>query len=254
MPNYLVFRLHSSMASWGDTAVGGVRPSHRYPTKSAVLGLVAAALGIRREEETRLLTLQDEVGFATRVDNEGVLLIDYHTTQVPSRANLKNNPHSTRRDELLIPELNTILSTREYYCDALYTIVLWQQDNATSFSLIDIKKALLQPVFVLYLGRKSCPLSFPVYPASISAENIEQALTLADEELAVKEGNFLSYLQANKNPKHFYWESQDKVDNAEHYKDRRTRKDKLRNRQRWQYQEREEYYKMIPDEENNSVF
>ena len=50
MKDYLLFRLHGALASWGDIAVGDIRPSYRYPSKSAVIGLLAAALGVERDE------------------------------------------------------------------------------------------------------------------------------------------------------------------------------------------------------------
>jgi CRISPR system Cascade subunit CasD len=57
MSQYLVFQLHGPMASWGVDAPGEVRHSHELPSRSALLGLLAAALGIRREEEQRLKRL-----------------------------------------------------------------------------------------------------------------------------------------------------------------------------------------------------
>ena len=53
MPDLVVFRLYGPMAAWGDIAVGEERPSFSYPTKSGVFGLLAAALGIGREEDDR---------------------------------------------------------------------------------------------------------------------------------------------------------------------------------------------------------
>lgn len=57
MSQYLVFQLHGPMASWGVDAPGEVRHSHELPSRSALLGLLAAALGIRRDEEERLSAL-----------------------------------------------------------------------------------------------------------------------------------------------------------------------------------------------------
>ncbi|WP_295540003.1 CRISPR-associated protein Cas5, partial [Thiolapillus sp.] len=51
MDDYLVFQLYAPLASWGGQAVGQERPSDDHPGRSALLGLLAAALGIRREEE-----------------------------------------------------------------------------------------------------------------------------------------------------------------------------------------------------------
>ena len=50
MPEYLVFQLYGPFMSWGDIAVGEMRPSAMMPAKSAILGLLAAAVGIKRPE------------------------------------------------------------------------------------------------------------------------------------------------------------------------------------------------------------
>ena len=47
----LVFRLYGPMASWGEIAVGENRHTANYPSKSALLGLLGAALGIERDDE-----------------------------------------------------------------------------------------------------------------------------------------------------------------------------------------------------------
>ena len=67
MTDYLLFRLYGAMAAWGDIAVGEQRPSTPHPSKSALLGLLAAALGIRRHEDERHQALADGYGFAVRM-------------------------------------------------------------------------------------------------------------------------------------------------------------------------------------------
>ncbi|HLD44337.1 MAG TPA: CRISPR-associated protein Cas5, partial [bacterium] len=49
--DYLVFQLRAPLSAWGETAVGEYRPTSNYPSNSALLGLLAAALGIDREDE-----------------------------------------------------------------------------------------------------------------------------------------------------------------------------------------------------------
>ncbi|MEN6396285.1 MAG: type I-E CRISPR-associated protein Cas5/CasD, partial [Methanoregula sp.] len=117
MQEFLIFRLYGSMASWGDIAVGEFRPTFDHPTKSAVMGLIAAAMGIRRDEEERQRELAAGYLMAIRIDGPGVLLRDYHTAQVPPAGKGKIKYHFlTRKDELAVPkdELNTILSSRDY--------------------------------------------------------------------------------------------------------------------------------------------
>lgn len=239
MRNYLIFRLYGVMASWGNIAVGGVRPSHRCPSKSAIMGLLAAALGIKVEEEDHLQELQNSLGFAVRLDIEGQLLIDYHTAQMPSQQQLKNRLHYTRRQELMPSSLETVLSDREYYCDACYTIVLWQRNK--NLNLFDLKNKLKKPSFILYLGRKSCPVSLPILPYLCETGTIEEALDYFDgDAISKKTIEIIKCLfEKNKNKGIRLYSDIDGQTKEQNYQ-LEIRRDQLFNRQRWQYSERKE--------------
>ena len=73
-----------------------MRPSTAHPSKSAVMGLVAAALGVRRDQEVELSKLTEGYGMAVRVDRFGKPVKDYHTIQVRPG----ENNFATRREEL----------------------------------------------------------------------------------------------------------------------------------------------------------
>lgn len=181
----LIFQLQGPLSSWGETAVGEYRPTAGYPGKSAILGLLGAALGIERSDETALAGLAGSVRLAVGVLDEGRLLRDYHTAQVPSRTDLKKRPRATRRDELAVPkhDLNTILSTRDYRQGAAALVALQVIDGA-SYTLAQLADALRRPRFVLYLGRKSCPLALPAYPCIVDAEHVHAALASYQQTLA----------------------------------------------------------------------
>lgn len=190
MRDYLVFQLYGPLAAWGDIAVGETRPSALTPTKSAILGLVAAALGLRRPDtadneadrqawEDAHAALADGYGLAVKVECPGLPLSDYHTAEVP-----KGKGYSTRRDEIQevqrlkrsgVQFKGTILSRREYRQDAFCAIALWAR-AAPPYDLNALREHLLAPVFPLYLGRKSCPLALPLAPRVVSAPNVETAL------------------------------------------------------------------------------
>lgn len=174
---FLVFQLQAPLASWGDTAVGEYRGSHEYPGESALLGLLAAALGLRRDDEAAHAALRDGCAFAVGVVSGGGLLRDHHTAQVPGRTAMKGRPHATRRDELAVPKetLNTILSTRDYRQDVAYVIVV-QPKKAAITSLDALAAALRRPRFVLYLGRKSCPPAAPLDPLVLDAPSAREAI------------------------------------------------------------------------------
>jgi len=226
---YLLFRLYGPMSSWGDIAVGETRPSFAHPTKSAVLGLIAAALGIRRDEEVKQQQLAENLGFAVCIESVGVPLADYHTAQVPSG----KERHCTRRQELSgeKSELNTILSTRDYRCDGLHIIVLWQRKH-DEWSIEQIKVKLEQPEFVPYLGRKSYPAALPFEAQIVDTVSLAEALA---------KGKFMSLHPFGFKPvgqKMLYWD-EDAVSGVtqQHVFERR---DLPLSRGRWQFDTRKE--------------
>ncbi len=118
MKEYLVFQLYAPLASWGEEASGEIRHSATVPTRSALLGLLAAALGIRRDEEARLNNFNRHYHLAVHaLASQDRWLRDYHTVSAP-RENKKNR-YYTRRDELTLApdEVGTLISQREYRCD-----------------------------------------------------------------------------------------------------------------------------------------
>ncbi|MBP9893554.1 MAG: type I-E CRISPR-associated protein Cas5/CasD, partial [Planctomycetes bacterium] len=181
---FLVFQLQAPLASWGEPAVGEYRGSHGYPGESALLGLLGAALGLRREDEAAHAALRQGYSFAVGVQSIGKLLRDYHTAQVPGRTSLKGRPHATRRDELRVPkdELNTILSTRDYRQDAACLVAVQPSEEAP-YALETLAEALKKPRFVLYFGRKSCPPAVPLCPQVIEALSALEAINVYRERL-----------------------------------------------------------------------
>ncbi len=239
MTEYLIFRLYGHMAAWGDIAVGEYRPTFSHPGKSAVLGLIAASLGIRRNEEAQLLMLTESYSFAVHVEESGSPMKDYHTAQVPPSG--KKTVYPTRRAELSAARLNTILSSRDYRCDALYTVMIWGNSKELPFSLKQISYAFKKPIFSLYLGRKSCPLSLPLQPQLIKAKNLKKALS----HVIFKDDDFLGDLELGESTA-FYWEGKDDSFNRHH---EIIRRDSLLSGKRRQFAERAENFTAIEKED-----
>lgn len=236
--DYLIFQLQAPLSAWGETAVGEYRPSANYPSESALIGLLAAALGIDRSDENQHQTLIAELSFAIGVQSTGRLLRDYQTAQVPGRVSLKNRPHRTRRDELNMPkeELNTILSTRDYRQGAACLVAVQTKTDA-SFSLVDLAQAIQQPKFVLYLGRKTCPPSLPLWPQVVAAENALQAMEAYRVQLAAQSGEVIAPLER------LVWGA---GINAGVQEDLQVvRKDRLLSRAHWQFGDRPEFVALL---------
>jgi CRISPR system Cascade subunit CasD len=181
MDEHLVFRLAAPLASWGDIAVGEMRPSANRPTRSCLVGLIAACRGIRRENESELRSL-DGLRLAYRLDEPGLPLHDYHTIQVPR--NERDVRFRTRRDEIGWTgrdSLETILSSRVYRSEIRAQVVVNRLASAVGKcpALTEIAESMDQPVFSPYLGRRSCPLALPFLACVVSAPDFVMASRMA---------------------------------------------------------------------------
>ncbi len=171
MKPYLILRLSGPMQAWGQPTFEGTRPTASFPTRSGLLGLIGACLGIRRNDKTALQNLADSVRFAVRCDSHTVdgreipvaKLTDYHTVQ------------NAREDYRGLKSHDTIQTWREYLCDAHFTIAVWCTENSI-YVLPDLITAVQKPYFTPYLGRRSCPLTSPLYMANCEAADPGQAL------------------------------------------------------------------------------
>ena len=76
--NTLLIRLSAPMQSWGTQSRFTVRDTGLEPSKSGVLGLICAAVGIDREDDNGLQSLTS-LRMGVRVDREGILRVDFHT-------------------------------------------------------------------------------------------------------------------------------------------------------------------------------
>ncbi|HWV16178.1 MAG TPA: type I-E CRISPR-associated protein Cas5/CasD [Cellvibrio sp.] len=247
--DYLVFRLYGAMASWGEIAVGEARHSAAYPSKSAITGLLAAALGVRREEDEIHSQLTAGYWQAVKLLKMGQILKDYHTAQAPD--SVGKFRYRTRRDELVHGKdrLGTVLSSREYRTDT-QAIVAIQGLDGMPYSLKTLQYALRSPKFHLYLGRKSCPLSAPLDAQIIAAENFRQALdgyTVKNLLMDRYEWDDDELWLPNDSLAHYYWEGdiqnfslEDQIFSFQKIQ-KLSRHDRPLSRYRWQFEGRSEY-------------
>ena len=74
----LLLRLAAPLQAWGSSSKFIVHSTEREPTKSGVIGMIAAALGIQRNDDPQKLVPLTTLRFGVRADKEGVLLKDFH--------------------------------------------------------------------------------------------------------------------------------------------------------------------------------
>ena len=133
----LTLRLAGPLQSWGTGSRFTRRSTDDVPSKSGVIGMLAAARGLRRTDDlTELLGLR----FGVRIDQPGVLVRDFQTARSHDGASV-------------VP-----LSERFYRGDAVYLAAV----EGPSALLSALAEAVRRPAFPLFLGRRSCPPAGPV--------------------------------------------------------------------------------------------
>lgn len=148
----LLMRIAAPLQSWGiSSKFEHKRGTENSPSKSGIVGMVAAALGRRRGEDLKDL---NELLFGLRVDKEGSLLIDFHTSSNPNNKTLK------------------YIGYRHYLADAVFLVGLEGDEDL----LNKIHLALKSPYFPLFLGRRSCPPAGKVALGIRGGKSLEQAL------------------------------------------------------------------------------
>lgn len=154
----LLLRLAAPLQSWGSSSSFEVRDTEKEPTKSGVIGLLAAALGIRRDNREAFASLS-QLKFGVRIDREGTLLHDFHT--VHEEAYWKSGDGKYAH-----------ITNRYYLCDAVFLVGLSSDDEER---LKQYAYALTHPVYPPFLGRRSCPVTLPLV-IGIRENSLEEAL------------------------------------------------------------------------------
>lgn len=157
----LVLRLCGPMQSWGTDSRFDSRDSGSEPSKSGVLGLLCAALGIDRSDWLQLQPMcQWKMG--VRVNEPGELRIDYQTAQL--------KPGNAKTD--------TVQSRRQYLADADFYVGFESEDREALAAAWD---ALKDPHWTLCLGRKAFPPSHSIWLENgLQDKELRQALIDVD--------------------------------------------------------------------------
>ena len=135
----LLLRLAAPLQAWGTDSRFNTRQTGTVPSKSGVIGLLAAALGRKRDAELSDLRA---LRFGVRSDQPGTLLRDFHMVRYQKKSKEAAD-----------------VTYRYYLSDAVFLVGLESEDVPFLSSL---EAALRAPVFPLFLGRRSCPPTLPL--------------------------------------------------------------------------------------------
>lgn len=136
----ILLKFSGPLQSWGTTSHFETRYTDPYPSKSAVIGMIAGSLGYRRDEDQNIKKLND-LDFGVRVDQAGRPTKDYQTVK-----KYKKNG-----------ELDRTYVTNRYYLEDAVFVVAISHENEQYINRIE--EGLKHPYFQPFMGRRSLPLT-----------------------------------------------------------------------------------------------
>ncbi|MBX6389145.1 MAG: type I-E CRISPR-associated protein Cas5/CasD [Frankia sp.] len=152
----LVLRLAGPLQSWAGPSMFNRRDTGTEPTKSGLVGLLAAAQGRRRADPIEDLL---DLVFGVRTDQPGTLLRDYHTvSDYRGRPLLSASITGKGVQKPTSPAKYTGVTERFYLQDAVFVAAI----GAPEPVLANLAEALRSPAFPLALGRRACPPTQPL--------------------------------------------------------------------------------------------
>ncbi|MBN2586397.1 MAG: type I-E CRISPR-associated protein Cas5/CasD [Candidatus Fermentibacteraceae bacterium] len=160
MKTYLILRFDAPLMSFGTQAVDNYGRTERFPSLSALTGLVANALGLEHRRASEIQRLQSRLQFAVRCDRPGRELRDFQTVDMgqdfmhsdcawTTWSYLDGRRGGSARE-------STHIRYRDYLTDAIYTVSLGLDCEEEQPNIKDVEMALIKPARPLFIGRKSC--------------------------------------------------------------------------------------------------
>lgn len=180
MIQHLLFTVYAPLGAWGSASSSAAGQARKLtdlePSRSALVGLLAAALGWRRE---RIGEIDQAVSLAVRIDvaPERESHPDYHTVTpgMPPAGALRWTRFAELRGHLAGGATGgSILSQREFWSNGLWTVA-GVATSALEPTLDRLHAALTLPRWPLFAGRKAFTLGLPPDPALIEARDLATA-------------------------------------------------------------------------------
>jgi len=176
MHRHLVLRLEAPMVAFGGEAIDNLGVIRPFPAKSMIVGLLANALGIERYEYGTLQALQDHLTLGSRIQRNRRQFRDFQTVQLS-----RSDQGWTTRQEVEGRGGSTAsyagphIRHRDYWADAAVAVV-FRMRPGTPFTLEALEAALQSPSRPLFIGRKTCIPSSPVFNGDVHASTVLGAL------------------------------------------------------------------------------
>jgi CRISPR system Cascade subunit CasD len=178
----LLLRLEGPLQAWGVRSRWDVRDTGPEPTKSGIVGLLGCALGYPMGDSRLETELDAGLRFGVRIEAAGHLMIDFQT--ITDFLPMADGRHKFSGGGKALAKLRddpdaepaTIISPRSYLEDAAFLVAL-DETGVTPGVLTRCAHALRHPVWPLYLGRKACIPTRPIFDALLEEyRNLEDAL------------------------------------------------------------------------------
>ena len=185
---HLILNLESPLMAFGGETIDNYGVIRWFPSASMLTGLFANALGWRRVERERHQRLQGRLVFAARIDREpagGVRMQDYQTARLyedekgwTTRGEPEGREKSPtyKREGLEGRKALTHLHYRDYFADMRVTVALRLDPIDAPPTLDDLASALQEPSRPLFIGRKPCLPSAPLFSDIAEGDTALRAL------------------------------------------------------------------------------
>ncbi|MFI1018191.1 type I-E CRISPR-associated protein Cas5/CasD [Streptomyces sp. NPDC020965] len=170
----LILRLAGLQQSWGERGVFRNRDTSAFPTRSALIGMFAAAQGRTREHALDSYPhlpgtpSHHDLTFTIRIDDPGTRYRDFHTV---GGGYLREQQLHTAEGKRRPEKASILVSRRDYLTGACFTVAVEGPDAL----IAHITDTLTAPHFGLFLGRRSCP---PDEPLIINAHTTDPVTEL----------------------------------------------------------------------------
>ncbi|AWV88252.1 type I-E CRISPR-associated protein Cas5/CasD [Bradymonas sediminis] len=178
----LLMRLQAPLLSFGAPIIDRHGVIQAYPAQSMICGLLANALGYHHRDAELLQRLQERIVYASRQDRKGERVRDYQTVAMGQDFMLDERAWTTRgqlEERGGGNKTGTHIRLRDYWADAAHTVAVTLTPADEAPTIEALAEALQRPARPLFIGRKTCAPSEPIYLGRTQAESLLDALKAA---------------------------------------------------------------------------